>query len=133
MAVSPALHDPCAAPEANPDGLYPTRPLGASAIRKLLQDWSEQNTEISLLPSIAAFAEHVYSLTAGYAGLTGVCLAQLTSLAKRQGELSLAKWSRFAVAKLPMILHNLDMYHTIMSDVDTLDNTALDLLNKVSS
>ncbi len=83
------------------------RPLGPYAIEKLLQDWSEQNTGINLLPSVAPFAQHVYSLTAGHAGLTGVCLAQLTSLAERQGQLSLAGWGRFAVAKLPMILHDL--------------------------
>ena len=109
------------------------RPLGASAIQKLLQEWSEENTGISLLPSVAAFAEHVYSLTAGHAGLTGVCLAQLTSLAERQGQLSLAEWSNFAIAKLPMLLHDLDTYRTIVSDVDKLDDSALNLLNEVSS
>ena len=108
------------------------RPLGASAIQELLQEWSDENAVISLLPSIAAFAEHVFSLTAGHAGLTGMCLAQLTSLAECHGQLSLAEWSHFAVVRLPMIIHHTDPYHTMFSDVDQLDNTALNLLHEVS-
>ena len=108
------------------------RPLGASANQQLLQEWSEQSKHISLLPSISAFAEHVYSLTAGHAGLTGVCLDELTSLAQRQNQLTLAEWSRFAVATLPDSLHNLKTYNKIVSDVGKLDESTLDILNEVS-
>ena len=107
------------------------RPLGASAVQELLQEWSDENAVISLLPSIAAFAEHVFSLTAGHAGLTGMCLAQLTSWAERHGQLSLAEWSHFAVVRLPMIVRYMDRYCTMISDVDQLDNTALKLLHEV--
>ena len=107
------------------------RPLGASAIQELLQAWSEEHAGLSLLPLIAAFADQVYSLTAGHAGLTGVCLDQLTSLAERQGQLTLTVWSRFAVLELPVTLHALETYRKIVKDVDQLDNTASNLLNEV--
>ena len=108
------------------------RPLEASANQELLQEWSEENAEISLQPSVTAFAKHVFSLTAGHAGLTGLCLAQLTSLAEHQGQLSLAEWSHFAVVRLPTIVHNTNPYYTVMSDVDKLDVMALNFLHEVS-
>ena len=109
------------------------RPLKTSAILQLLQDWSKEHAEIKLLPSLHAFAEDIYSLTAGHAGLTGVCLAQLSALAERHGQLTLAAWSNFAAAKLPIILLDLGTYGRIVQDVDGLDTSALELLNEVKS
>ena len=109
---------------------FEPRPLGVFAIMVLLRDWSEENIRISLLPSNAAFAKHVHSLTAGHLGLTGLCLNRLTSWAERQGQLTLAEWSRSAISRLPRILDTLHPYR--LSEVDKMDGTPLNLLDEVS-
>ena len=79
------------------------------------------------------FGKHIYGLTAGHAGLVGICCNELVCITERDGKLDFKFWSLYAATVLPARLSQMDTYNRILFDVNELNNDALQLLEKVGA
>ena len=99
----------------------------------LLEQWLKDNKTYTLEPSTQIFAEDIFELCGGHAGLTGFCCHHLsTQLAKSDAcTYTAAEWAKQCAFTLPEKLRHLGTYERIIQDLRGLDPARLELLREV--
>lgn len=107
--------------------------IGKSQIVDLLEQWHADNRHYVLEPGIETFAEDIFELCGGHAGLTGFCCYPLSKelAASDTNQYTAAAWAKHCAITLPDKLSSLGTYERIIQDLPDLESASLDLLHEV--
>ena len=92
-------------------------------LAKMLQEWIDDCNGQILASGVDEFAEKIYEVCHGHAGLTGACCQRLKMEAEaslnKQQQYSITKFDSFLTWSMPVILTGIPVYSRLLEEIKT--------------